>query len=100
VAANADTALGMQSLLPLTFAARIFKQMHLAAGRRVPEDHVGNQLLETRILFHLRSRSIADVLAGKEGFQVSIDVGAEPLKVPELMKSIGRHDEYLFHGDS
>ncbi len=94
--ADADTALRVQTPLPLPFATRVLKNLIATVGVEVSEDHIRNQLLERRILFHLRPGAIADVSGIEQMRQVPIGVGRKTLKVSERVKDRGRDNQYMF----
>ena len=66
----------------------------------MPEDDVRNQLLETRVVLHLRPRTEGDVLRAEQLAQVAIDLAGETLKVSQAMKQLGGHNQNAFDGKS
>ena len=61
------------------------------------KNHVGNQLLEAGILFHLIAPPIEDVVGPQQFVEILIDLAAEPLKVPQPVKKLGGNHQYAFN---
>jgi hypothetical protein len=90
MAADADAPLRVQSLLPLAAAAGVLKKVNRLVGVDEAEQHIRDELLEAWILLHLPPRPIAEVASLEQGRQVFSDLRRKPLKMPELVKSLGR----------
>ena len=97
VPADADAPLAMQPLFALAAAASVLKHRIAALGA-VPEDHVRDQLLEARVVLHLRPQAERDVRRAEQLAQVAVHLRREALKVAQAMKKLGGHDENVFDG--
>jgi hypothetical protein len=85
----------MQSGLPLCSTALVVKKFIPTS-----ENAVGNQLLEGRILFHLRTRPIAGMFRVEKHTEITIDVFAEALKVANFMKDRRGNHKHMFNTHS
>src|SRR6516165_12362535 len=91
VPADTDRAFAMEPSFSLQFASLVVKQL-----APMPEQTIGNQLLEARVDLHLVARPEADIRRIEERFKVRINLGAEPLEVPDLAKQERGDDKYVF----
>jgi hypothetical protein len=92
MAADSNRTFGMQSGLSLSGTSLVMKKFIPAL-----KNAVGNQLLEGRILFHLRTWPIAGMLRVKKHAEITIDVVAETLKVADLVKDRRGDDKHMFN---
>ena len=97
--ADADALLAVQPGLAHPFAAGVLKERRRARRIAMAKDHVGNQLLERRVLLDLGPRAIARVLGAEQLAEIALALGREPLKMPESMKQLGWHDQDMFRLD-
>ena len=86
----------VKATFALTGAASVLKDGAAAVSVLVEKDHVGNELLEPRIFFHLAPRPITGVARGKQFRKVALDLRGEPLKVPEALEDLRGHHQYVF----
>jgi len=77
----------------LSCASLVVKYEVLAA-----KDAIGNQLLEGGILFHFGPRAVTGVLRIKDDRQVAVNVAAETLKMPNLVKHRSWNDKDVLDG--
>jgi hypothetical protein len=62
----------------------------------MPENHVGNQLLERRILLDFRSRPIVRVFGTQQLAEIPLRLRGKTLEIPEPTKQFRGHDEDVF----
>ena len=96
VPADADAPLAVQPAFAHAGAAGVLKDRRPAVGVDVAKDHVGNQLLEARVLFHLIARPVARLLGPQQFAEIPIDLAAKPLKMPQPVKQLGGNHQDTF----
>ena len=62
----------------------------------MPEDHLGDELLEVGILLHLPSRPVTCVLGTEQLVEISIHVLGKALKVADFVENGGGYNQNLF----
>ena len=94
--ANALAPLGVQPRLPLAAASGVLEQFHSAVGPRMPEEHVGDQLFEARILFHLAPRPVGDLVALEQPRAFECAFMVRSSNIGRLPEELARHNWSTF----
>jgi hypothetical protein len=93
MAADADGTFRVKPRFTLCCAALVVEYEVLAA-----KDAIWNQLFEGGILFHFGPRAVTGVLRVEDYGQVAVNVAAETLKMPNLVKHRSWNDKDVLDG--
>ena len=86
MAADAHAPLAVQPPLALARTARVLKHRRRPRCVDVAEDHVGNELFETGILFHVAPQPVAGVFRPKQFVEIPAHIAAKALKMSQAME--------------
>jgi len=89
--ADADGTLFLQTTLADPTPTAVIEDFAVTA-----EDAVRDQLLESRIFLDFVTGAVAGVCRVEERFEIGVRIRLVPLKMPDLMKQLCRHDKHMF----
>ena len=99
LAADTNAPFVMEPAFPLPHVSRVLEKRYLPVRIGIAKNDIRYQLLEAGIPLDLVPRAIGDMLPVEEFFQVSLDLPAESLKVPHLVKHGCGYDEHALCKD-
>ena len=94
VPADAHAPLAMQAALALPRPAGVLKDRLPSAAVAMAKDHVGNQLLVTRVLLDFGAGTKAEPVRHNSSPKIPIDIAAETLKIADCAKQVRRRHQH------